>query len=368
MHKGNGSATGWRVRADQYSAAGSTQPVDAVVQNIQTWTTALNNVTSTSQATQNNNDLIYGFVYDENVTSTFTAGTGFTLRIGTSGVGSEDGTLSIAGSTSVTFTAGTAETGLIHLIALSPVSSNGGAGNPVMYADFENSTNGTTVTNTILNAGTHQTASWIGSWDGTTPLNGATVSTSAQMNLLKPVTVLNGSTYSDSSGTRGIQWSNTTATGYATYEMSVMSQQLTACFAYQTTVPTSNTGYYSLFIIENEFGDDFVSVMLHSGQIYLETDANPNGTPTTGSYFNYTPNTQYWICTQYVAGSGHFHSMTVYNSSGVQVGGMTKVNEGTNSLPNMFYLGRGGDSGTTGAEYIDNLVLRVDPGNYPFVP
>ncbi len=369
---GTSTPSDWRCRVDQYSGLATVQPLDAVVQNVQTWTTAANNVTSTNQATQNNGDLIYSVVYDEKVASTFSAGTGFTEREGATaiGIGAEDSALAGAGTTAGSFTAGTASTGIIHLLALSPITSNGGNSDPLVYIDFENSTDGTTATDAILTAGTHQTAAWTGTWRGTNPVTGLAVSVSAQMNLLNPVTVLNGSTYTDSGSTRGMQWASTTLTGYGSYFLNTMGQQFTACFKYLTTVPTTDTGFYSLFEITDENAADHVSVMVHSGILYMEASVNPNGAPSsctgcTGNGFAYATGTTYTICNQYYGGAGHVHSMAVYNSAGAQVMMMTKANAGSNYLPNTFNIGRIGDTGTSGFTNIDNVILYLDPGSFP---
>jgi hypothetical protein len=70
--------------------------------------------------------------------------------------------------------------------------------------DFETSTNGTTLTAAIMNAGAHTNGS-IGTWTLTAGVPNLKVSTSGQAGFgLRSVTV-NGVSYTDGAGTRGMQ-------------------------------------------------------------------------------------------------------------------------------------------------------------------
>ena len=126
-----------------------------------------------------------------------------------------------------------------------------------------------------------------------------------------------------------------------------------------------------MVLIGNSAGSDFTSLMIHSGNMYLEVKANPNGAPNSGTFFKYTADTWYWVTVQfqeYTSGSS-VHTLYIYDASGNLINHQTKSADSSNpSKPNKFFLGRGGDSGTPSAlVYYDNLVADTN-GSFPISP
>src|SRR5215469_10061297 len=247
-----------------------------------------------------------------------------------------------------------------------------------VYANFETSTNGTTVTASILDAGTPvKGCTWRNGFVRTTAMK---VSTDAQHNLLSTL-LAGGQAWTDSGSTRGVTFdvsiSGTTSTGErrvgGDFECVFTPSSNTASVGYwiKTSIPTSDTGYYSMLLIGNSAGSDFTSLMIHSGHMYLEVKANPNGAPNTGTFFNDAADTWYWVTAQfqmYTSGSS-VHTLYIYDASGNLINYQTKSADSSNpSKPNKFFLGRGGDSGSPSAlVYYDNMVADTN-GSFPISP
>ena len=247
-----------------------------------------------------------------------------------------------------------------------------------VYANFETSTNGTTVTVSIVDAGTPvKGCTWRNGFVRTTAMK---VSTAAQHNLLSTL-LAGGQLWTDFGSTRGVTFDvsilGKTPSGQQRpggyFECVFTTSSGTASVGYwvKTSIPTTDTGYYSMLLIGNSAGSDFTSLMIHSGQMYLEVKVNPNGPPNTGKFFNYTADTWYWVTAQfqeYMSGSS-VHTLYIYDVSGNLINYQTKSADSSNpSKPNKFFLGRGGDSGTPSAlVYYDNLVADTN-GSFPISP
>jgi len=247
-----------------------------------------------------------------------------------------------------------------------------------VYANFETSTDGTTVTASILNAGTPvKGCTWRADFVSTTAMK---ISTAAQHNLLSTL-VAGGQVWTDFGSTRGVTFDvsvlGTTPSGQqrvgGDFEcvFSTSSNTASVGFWIKTSIPTRDTGYYAMLLIGNSAGSDFTSLMIHSGHMYLEVRANPNGAPNTGTFFNYTADTWYWVTAQfqkYTSGSS-VHSLYIYDASGNLINYQTKSADSSNpSNPNKFFLGRGGDLGNPSAlVYFDNMVADTN-GSFPISP
>jgi hypothetical protein len=259
-----------------------------------------------------------------------------------------------------------------------PQPQPGGQADFPVYANFETSTNGTTVTASILDDGTPvKGCSWRDDFVRTTAMK---VSTDAQHNLLSTL-LAGGEVWTDFGSTRGVTFDvsilGTTGTGQRRvgggFECVFTASSDTASVGYwvKTTIPTSDTGYYSMLLIGNSAGSDFTSLMIHSGHMYLEVKANPNGAPNTGTFFNYTADTWYWVTAQFqkYTSATSVHTLYIYDASGNLINYQTKSADSSNpSNPNKFFLGRGGDLGTPSAlVYYDNIVADTN-GSFPISP
>jgi hypothetical protein len=182
---------------------------------------------------------------------------------------------------------------------------DGPGSGPIMYNNFENGTNGAQLTTAILTAATiGGNGTWVQCSNGTYQ----TISTAAQLSLHQPVTVL-GTQYTDSSATRGVAFAYAGSEGATCYYRGHSFSPVLSTFEWvETTLPTTDTSsYVSMDPLGNDAGSDFVSHMQYSGNLYIETEANPNGIPDIGAFFPYTPGVKYGIATQmqeYSAGSG----------------------------------------------------------------
>ena len=171
------------------------------------------------------------------------------------------------------------------------------AGNgPPLYLNFEGGTNGAALSPTNLAA---STIGGNGSWSscGTDP---QVFTTAAQLSLTRPVDVL-GVQYTDATATLGDNFPLAASVGgYCPYAWESFSPVASDFEWIATNVPTSDTSTYaSMNTFANERGSDFVSHMVNSGLLYLEVNANPNGTPDVGSQFAYTPGARYGVAAQY---------------------------------------------------------------------
>jgi hypothetical protein len=81
-----------------------------------------------------------------------------------------------------------------------------------------------------------------------------------------------------------------------------------------------------------------------------------------GSFYSYTQGAKYWVTEQFqkYVSSSTYHTLKIYSSTGTLLSTQQKVASSTaGGQPQQFYLGRGGDSGTTSGSYIymDNVKL-----------
>ncbi len=245
-------------------------------------------------------------------------------------------------------------------------SALGGGISTSAFIDFETSSNGTALTTAILNASTH---CGNGTWTASYTSSAMTISTEAQFNVATPV-VSCGATYNDSASTRGIKYdlSKTDGTGYG---FTTLSSKASIGYFFKTDLPTNDTGYASFHGIANSTGTDFVAFMAHQGQFYIESHQNPNGNPDSGSKYNYTPGTLYWVTYQFVAGGTHSLAIYAYNGgTGTwdQVSLQTKAAEALTLLPSAINFGRA--DGATGAysAWFDNIKLDYVNGTFPLLP
>jgi hypothetical protein len=182
-------------------------------------------------------------------------------------------------------------------------ATQGPGSGPIMFNNYETSSNGTKVTDAILAA---STIGGNGSYDCSTG-SYQTISTAAQESLDEPVTVL-GMQLTDVGSTRGVAFAYAGSEGAAcVYGFYSFSPVLSTFEWVETTLPTSDTtSYVSMDPLSNDAGSDFVSHMQLGGELYIETEANPNGNPDIGSFYAFTPGVKYGLATQmqeYSAGS-----------------------------------------------------------------
>ncbi len=167
-----------------------------------------------------------------------------------------------------------------------------------------------------------------------------------------------------------------TSVVYAAYYVypwasTVNSTAASVGFWYKTTIPTSATGYYESSNIAG--GVDFASLMVGTDTsgpretMYLEVHGHENDAPLTGTYFNYVPNTWYWITMQFVKQGTH--SLNIYDETGALLSAQTKTAYATGGNPTQFLYGRDGDTGLASATMcFDGLVIDYLHGHFPILP
>ena len=202
-----------------------------------------------------------------------------------------------------------------------------GTGNgPKLYTNFSHGTSGSGLTAALL---TSSTVGGNGAW-GPCPSSTSyqTFSTAAQLNLVLPVDVL-GVQYTGASSTLGDAFNLAGAvSGYCPYAWISFAPTASTFEWVETTLSTSDASTYaSMNIIANDEGSDFTSHMFNAGQLYLETDGNPNGAPDVGSFYGYATSTRYGFATQYQQYDASSAPGAVYLVEGAVTTGTFAANE-----------------------------------------
>ncbi|HTL17255.1 MAG TPA: DUF4038 domain-containing protein [Patescibacteria group bacterium] len=123
-----GGSHAWRrILIAEYRGIDPVNPVDGVVANQGSATTATDNVTSGSIVATTNGDLIFGAIENYSVSGTVSAGTGFSLRsfvmdMGVIETAFEDRVAGAAGSTAATFTFARAASYIAQMVAFRPAA------------------------------------------------------------------------------------------------------------------------------------------------------------------------------------------------------------------------------------------------------
>lgn len=233
------------------------------------------------------------------------------------------------------------------------------------YSDFENSTNGTTVSAAILAAGTHGGNC---TWGGTFNTN-LTVSTSGEEPTVQNVTT-NGVTYTaPDSGTRGIRMDpSTTGGGAGSCTWIGGAPTVSAGVWWKAPASTDATSPYDFFVIDGSGGSEFAIAQLlqlsgGTNRVILETSLCG---ACSGSFITLPAmNAWYMVSLQYVQNG--LGSLAIYDTSGAQVGSTI-----TQSLGNFAPVSVGigdfhGSIGTTASNfyYYDNLRADILAGTFP---
>jgi hypothetical protein len=238
---------------------------------------------------------------------------------------------------------------------------------PSVYADFENSTNGTTVTAAILAAGTHGGPCQInGAGAGGWTLTGAAliVSTSGEKATVNTHTT-QGTTYTaPDSGTRGLRYDP--GNGGATANCALQTSQgtVTAGVWWQSPATVPDTTTHSVLTVANP-GNDFAAISLVAGQSYMVCETFGGD---SAIHIAISASTWYRLTVQYIAGGTH--SCAVYDASGTQVGSTaTHAATGNFKVTTVEVGNSHGGAGTVGNfAYVDNLVIDWLNNTFPILP
>lgn len=249
---------------------------------------------------------------------------------------------------------------------------------PYIYVDFENGANSNALSATNLGNATH---GGNGSWSsgGTTP-GAMTISTAQEHDLSTRKVTVAGTDYLDTTGTRSAKFDLPAATsgywGYFWKNTPDIKNVSSGVWIY-TNLATTDTGTFAnAGGFSNGLGSDSVGLMINSGQMYLESFANPNGNPDVGSKYNYTVNTWYWVTMQYqqyVDGSQK-HQLNIYDANFNLLSHQEKAARSVSPSQATFYsIGRLGDNNdaaiAAGAGlWYDDLILDYVSGTFPLLP
>ncbi len=214
------------------------------------------------------------------------------------------------------------------------------------YSDFENSTDGTTLTAAILNAGTHGMG--INQWSLASSA-GFTVCTAGSFPSYANTTT-NGTTYAAGAGTRGICYDMQSGGGNNAYE-GIPADNLTVTVYVNVNVGTNVTSYSSPVLVGAAGADAAAFTINSSGQLALECSfANPQDYPISPTTLA-VANTTYGIWLQYVGGG--MHTIKIYSNPTTNpslIGTATCPAQGTNYAAEVgigeFHVGAVGLTGT----------------------
>ena len=242
-------------------------------------------------------------------------------------------------------------------------ATNATACNDEVLSTFEGGTSGINLTAATLANSTYGGNGAWGTEGGSNIVFGAlTYQSAAQMGLLNTFNSCDG--HKTGSGSVGFKMNTALSTAdYIPYAWGTISNTVCAGYWFVPNIATSDTGYYAFGALTAQpAAADFAGLMVHSGSIYIETSTNPNGVPDVGSFYSYTQGAQYWVTEQFqkYVSSSTYHTLKIYSSTGTLLSTQQKVASSTaGGQPQQFYLGRGGDSGTTSGSYIymDNVKL-----------
>jgi hypothetical protein len=225
------------------------------------------------------------------------------------------------------------------------------------YCDFENSTNGTTVTLAIFNAGCHG-----GNQTNVTIGTGFTIATAAQQTQLSPA-VVNGTSYAGASGTRGISYDlSTNPVQKMTFHLQA-SQASISLLGFFTI--SDNSVLYDIVDV-SAAGADLIVAQVQTGTpgIILECTAG------NSAALSISLNTSYAIGLDFREGAGGTgtHKLSIWTgapSYSTLVGTKTCASTGSN-LATIVEFGQGHSAVGTGHLYVDNL--QISNGSTSLAP
>jgi len=231
-----------------------------------------------------------------------------------------------------------------------------------IYQNMEVDSNGTTLTDTNADSGSHGTG---GSWSvvGTA----IKISTTGEEQLRGPVTVINDTTYTDSGATRSWRVPDNVDGARAIFSFDT-SKSTVVISGYITIGPTG--GSFELY--------DFIHVR-HAGQgTIMQLATGPSGNPElqievysptdhSASDITVVAGQTYWYSFKVV--NGGTSTLNVYNiSTWTLMGSITATSPSGNV--DSIYFGVGSDHGNDSATstYFDDICISWTDTTFPFLP
>jgi hypothetical protein len=230
------------------------------------------------------------------------------------------------------------------------------------FSDFENGSNGNSVTTAILNAGTY--GAGVNQWSA--DAGAFTVCNSGSMPTFLQTTVIGGPTYPPGAGTRGICY-NMMNGGEALENINSKTVTL-----YMNVNLGADVTHYSNPVIIGNFGvDDAAFTIKWTGQLELECPfANPEDYVISGAN-QAQANTPYGIWLQYDSAGGH-HTIKIYSNPATDpqlIGTATCPAQGSTAATTLgFGEFHGGAVGLTGIRSFDSLLWDVSGRGIDVIP
>lgn len=242
-----------------------------------------------------------------------------------------------------------------------------------VYIDFEDGSNGDTITPAILSNGTH-IGSWVSPFTTTgTPSSLFTVSTSAQQSLHYAVKV-GSNVYTDSGSTRGIRFNPNGVVDNICAKFTLEGGPYSTA-SFGGYYKTSNSGADPSSVVFGLIsgGSDYVVTHYVSGGVHINTGescSNIDGTTTGKIIIN--PNTSYYFTGLFSDTSESApHQLWMFETDDWTLSGICTIPVGfaSGGSTDTFVVGRCGDDATasSGVWDFDNLILSYS-GVFPLVP
>lgn len=242
-----------------------------------------------------------------------------------------------------------------------------------LFWDAENSTDGTTMTTTIMGNGSHVNGA-IGAWN----LNGTsnfTVSTSGQKGNGTREFTVGGTPYTDSAGTRGMRQDHS-AQGdtdkWFYWEKTVPTAKWTASIWFKTGIAYQDFESYTVFgLLDSGFAGgamfNLQTFSAGSHETYIE---NVSSDLTQGP--SLSKDTWYLICLKYDK-ANNLGSMAIYDTSYAQVGStVTQALNSAGSPGDCSHVRVGSFGGGFPSHpvfsYYDDLAVDTAGTTFPLIP
>lgn len=245
-----------------------------------------------------------------------------------------------------------------------------------LYQDFENSTDGTTIDTTILNAADHP-ASPPGTWSlidsgGSTNL---TIELDAEKSFGGRKFTVSGTTYDDVGSTRGLAQDHSTQGGFShsiSFDLTTAQNAASCGFFWRSSIAYQAANFS---ITLTQFRDGGFTGMCALNMLFeratYHTANMENTLSETQRYARLNKDTWYWV-TQYYNKTTNVGKVAVYDpTTWTQVGftGVLRLGTAPGDFAS-FQLGQngGGLGSQTGITLFDDMVLDLTNAAFPLLP
>jgi hypothetical protein len=243
----------------------------------------------------------------------------------------------------------------------------------VAFLDWSGGTNGNVPTAATLAASTHGYADTAGLWSA--PGSAQTYSTGSVHDLIHPLGPVcgNRATYTTQSMKLHTNLAVSSTTGSSSINLPATNNAVSIGCWFKNTLESTNTHQYLYGPgIRTSSSNDFMTLMCHAGQCYLEDQDNPNGNPNVGTKYTYSGSGAgpWWVTLLLQKGGpGVNNKLSIYDTSGNLLNAEEKAtNTSSPTAPTAVRFGFGDDNGTS-AHTGDLSGCKIDRnGNFPLLP